>query len=312
MVSHKPGAALTRVASMLIAGLLLQGCVAAAIPVLAGGAIASREVANGDRDDGMAVQAGAAPEAQPEAPQDTAQDVATSATEAATDPSADSVEEITETPQVSAVPAAPSVSAKPGLTAIGPRKASSDYADFASYALAQSGLQSDQASSALLQNPGALDGVRAQCSAAKLAVLIDLDPAGGTIALDSYLEYDPGFVAQLETLRSQGLTIGWISQRLTLDAERVRSMLLESSLDQLGQDVLLLLPSFDQNKQQLRREFSQDYCLVAIAGDTFSDFDELFDYLKNPDAALRLNLLRNAGWFITPLPLTPAPQTTKE
>jgi hypothetical protein len=42
---------------------------------------------------------------------------------------------------------------------------------------------------------------------------------------------------------------------------------------------------------------------MAIAGDTKSDFDELFEYLKDPHAAEPLDELLGAGWFLTPLPL---------
>ena len=166
--------------------------------------------------------------------------------------------------------------------------------------------------SALLKNPGALDGQRAACSDAPHAVLIDLDPAGRMFALDNQVQGDPGLAAQLATLRRQGVTIGWISQRLVIDAERVRAVLMNAGLDPLGEDTLLLLASFEQNKQQRRRAFGQDHCVVAIAGDALTDFDELFDYLKNPDSAIRLNPLRDAGWFTTPVPLAKQAPLSKQ
>jgi hypothetical protein len=43
--------------------------------------------------------------------------------------------------------------------------------------------------------------------------------------------------------------------------------------------------------------------VVAIAGDARSDFDELFDYLMDPSAALPIEALLDAGWFLTPPPL---------
>lgn len=42
---------------------------------------------------------------------------------------------------------------------------------------------------------------------------------------------------------------------------------------------------------------------IAIAGDEPADFDELYSYLKSDDAALGLNEMFGAGWFLTPLPI---------
>ena len=271
------GQSVMRGSILIGAALMLQGCLVAAIPMVAGGAMASRDVINESRDD----------RASAPAPAETAAAPASTALTSASDADLAAVSE----------------------TAVEPTKdqsaSSSAYTDFASYALTQAMLAEGSAQSAILENPGALDGARAACAGVPAAVLIDLDPAGKMLALEGATQSDPAFASQLELLRRQDVTIGWISQRLVIDAERVRAQLANAGLDPLGEDVLLLLNSFDQNKQQRRRAFGQSHCLVAIAGDTMTDFDELFDYLKNPDSALRLNSLRNAGWFITPLPLMP-------
>ncbi len=272
------GQSVMRGSILIGAALMLQGCLVAAIPMVAGGAMASRDVINESRDD----------RASTSSPAETAAAPTPTALTSASDADLAAVSETAVEPTNSQSAAAASA-----------------YTDFASYALTQAMLADGSAQSAILENPGALDGARAACVGVPAAVLIDLDPAGKMLALEGAMQSDPAFASQLELLRRQDVTIGWISQRLVIDAERVRAQLANAGLDPLGEDVLLLLNSFDQNKQQRRRAFGQSHCLVAIAGDTMTDFDELFDYLKNPDSALRLNSLRNVGWFITPLPLMP-------
>jgi len=277
------GHQLMRACVLISAALMLQGCLVAAIPMVAGGALASRDVINENRDNSAPAPGPAARPATPPAEPTTADAMLAANSEPAT--------KQPEPTQTSTPP-------------VRGHAASSAYTSFASYALMQAALADGEAQSAVLENPGALDGARAQCAKAPIAVLIDLDPAGKMLALEGAMQLDPAFSSQLELLRRQDVTIGWISQRLVINAERIRTKLAGAGLDPLGEDVLLL-PSFDQSKQQRRHAFGQDHCLVAIAGDEQTDFDELFGYLKNPDAALRLNSLRDAGWFITPLPLLP-------
>lgn len=284
---------LLRVVPAMGAAFMLQGCLVAALPVVAGGALATRDAVKESRQDA----APAAPSgevsvaAQPETPSGTPETPGEEGWR---------VSQLTELP-------APSGS---GLGALG---AGADdaraYSGFAAYALAQAD-GSQERQSALLVNPGALDGQRKPCGDTPPAVLIDLDPWSGLVDVDGNTANKPELAAQLEQLRRQDVTIGWISGRLAIDAERIRARLAQSGLDPLGEDTLLLMQSLDQSKQRKRASFGRDYCLVAIAGDIDSDFDELFDYIKNQDMALRLSPLRNAGWFITPLPLTTMPLAT--
>ncbi|MEP5936984.1 MAG: hypothetical protein ABJ239_01525 [Erythrobacter sp.] len=269
-----------RIPAIIVAALMLQGCLAAAIPVVAGSVLASRDVIQeGQENSGdLALAPSVTPNSGPEIAGDA---------------------DASRAPQANVVPKATQSPAS--LAAI---------SNFASYTARQASLGQGEAQSALLKNPGALDGVRANCGDTPSAVLIDLDPDGGILPIDNEMVSNQALSSALDRLRSQGVTIGWISGRLTIDAESVREKLIAGGLDPLGQDTLLLMQSFDQNKQQRRREFGRDYCVLAISGDTLSDFDELFVYLKNQDSALRLNPLRDAGWFITPLPLNPSQAPT--
>jgi hypothetical protein len=53
----------------------------------------------------------------------------------------------------------------------------------------------------------------------------------------------------------------------------------------------------------LREDAQRDVCVIAIAGDRKGDFDELFDYLRDPASGESLDYLLGAGWFILPPPL---------
>ena len=289
-----------RTAALICAALMLQGCLAAAIPVVAGSMMASRDVIKESSEDADGDQTGVVQVA-----------LAAPTTDPAplTQSSEGGAEGVGE-PMSEAQQTGASEPAKPTIMPAGPT--SYAYANFAAYSLAQAVPGTGTLQSALLANPAALDGERLQCGEAPPAVLIDLDPVGGMFALEGSAIGDTALAAQLDMLRRQGVTVGWISQRLMIDAERVRATLVNSGLDPIGEDTLLLLQSFGQSKQQRRHAFGQDHCLVAIAGDTLSDFDELFDYLKDQNAAMRLHTLRDAGWFIAPPPLAPqAPETTE-
>lgn len=286
------------------AALMLQGCLAAAIPVIAGGALATRDVA---REAGRST----GPKAQTSEPTGEVRVAGTAS--AATPPPSAAIPQssaTTDSAQDWRVSELTELPAPTGAGVAAGGSAPGTYNAFASYALAQAALAPKEAKSAVLANPGSLDGKRVECRSQPRAVLIDLDPDGRMFALDGAIPSDPGIVAKLDQLRRQDVTIGWISSRLMIDAERIRDRLSASGLDPLGEDTLLLMNSFDERKQTRRAAFASDYCLIAIAGDTMSDFDELYDYLKNPDMATRLFALRNAGWFITPPPITSTPLAT--
>lgn len=274
---------------------MLQGCLVAALPVVAGGALATRDAVRESQQPTPSetpvgeVSVDGAPLAVPPASSEV------TGVDAAETGASDQTWRVTELADLPA----PTTSARGD-----PGTANAAYSRFTSYALSQAALTPSDAASAVLANPGSLDGRRAECADLPPAVLIDLDPENGLVPIDYAVANNPDLAAHLEELRRRGVTVGWISGRLMIDAEHIRARLAEAGLDPLGEDTLLLMRRFDERKQGKRQAFASDYCLVAIAGDTLSDFDELFDYLKNQDMAIRLSGLRDAGWFMTPLPLT--------
>jgi len=181
---------------------------------------------------------------------------------------------------------------------------------FVSYALNRAADKAN-AESALL-TPGAevsLTEQRLPCPESHPAVIVDLDNGPATFAPGNGVAPSPGLAEGLARLREADVVVLWLSKA---DANRVREVadaLQVSGLDPTGRDPLLLMRNADDRKQTLRQEANLDVCVIAIAGDQRGDFDELFDYLRNPDLALGLEGMIGAGWFISPAPLgqQPAP-----
>ncbi len=144
------------------------------------------------------------------------------------------------------------------------------------------------------------------CRASEPAVIVDLDVGPAAFAPGTAAQPAPGLAAALARLRAEGIVVLWLSQ---IDANRVNDVaqaLRDSGLDAGGRDPLLLVRNKDERKQVLREEAGEDVCILAIAGDRRSDFDELFDYLRDPASASALDVMVGAGWFLAPAPLEPA------
>ena len=88
-------------------------------------------------------------------------------------------------------------------------------------------------------------------------------------------------------------------------APEVAQWVRSSGLDPQGQDQFLLLRTADDRKQLLREDANKDVCVVAVAGDARGDFDELFDYFRDPAGAIGLEPMMGRGWFEVP-PLSAA------
>ena len=250
---------------------LLSGCIAlAALPVLAGGAM----IAGGNVKIGAATPNPGAPKlVRRKVPERTAGAPA---------------EGIALT-TLSALPAPTSLAPDP-------------WAELVSYALAQvpAGAEQPLGRSALLISGSSLELPRRRpCAARDPAVIVDLDRAAETQGATP----PQNLGTQLEQLRAAGIVVVWISSRPAAEVAQVAASLRASGLDPAGTDPLLLLRTPSDRKQALREEAALDVCPIAIAGDRKGDFDELFDYLRDPQAATGLDSLLGSGWFIVPPPL---------
>lgn len=263
-----------------LAGSSLSGCVAiAAIPVVAGGAVARTAT---DDQPGPSVRV------------ETSNDgIAASAPGAELESAGLSVFET-----ISIENAAPGLAASTAAPMQSP-----EVAEFVRYSTERAFAfsQGDEAmTTAVLSEPSALDGERLECAPndeREPAVLIDLDPGDEAFRDGSPLP-DPSVALSLKVLRSEGVTIAWISENSAATADIVRDALTKSGLDPDAEDTLLLMRYPGDRKQTRRKEFAAETCLIAIAGDRRADFDELYDYLTNRNAAIELEALINNGWFL--------------
>ena len=290
-MAEKAPARLVVASLMLLAASALSGCTAAAIPIVAGGAVMVKSVEPAEKP-------------QPSEEVKAAQKAAQSSPAAA------------PTPAESAAPAVHVPLASLQLTSFDPA-----FARFAERALSMmaepngsetTGKEDKEVArpSALLADPVALDGKRARCLADQpTSVLIDLDPAEGAFAPPARPASLPEHAAALASLREAGIFIGWVSQNSVIETGAVRSALEQSGLDPSGGDVLLLIAGEDDRKQSLRENFARSACIIAIAGDERADFDERFRYLRNPAAGARLDRLIGDAWHLI-RPIFPSTSST--
>lgn len=251
--------------------MMLGGCVAAAIPLAAGGVVLRNEALGGDE-----------PDSDEAGDERTGRDSGAIATEGE--------------------PFAPTL-APPGA-----------YEAFFAYAREQASLDPVAAPrhSAILAAPGLLQPETTECSVRPSAVLVDLDPASGARDFAA-LPPDPALAQGLHALRLEGVFVFWISDASAAEAGALRKRLTATGLDPTTDDGILLMRRAEDRKQLRRKELAQTHCLVAILGDERSDFDELYDYLKDPAAASELEALIGSGWFLAPTLLdTPTLLSTKE
>lgn len=155
--------------------------------------------------------------------------------------------------------------------------------------------------SALIQQPPSTDmPKRLACGSPVPAVVIDLDDGAAVFVPDRLARAPTALADGLARLRQAGTVVLWISRLPAARAGEVAQALRKSGLDPQGQDQLLLIRKRDDRKQLLRQDASKDVCIVAIAGDERGDFDELFDFLRNPGGAVGLYQMMGQGWFLVP------------
>ena len=195
------------------------------------------------------------------------------------------------------------------LTALPPPDAVRDAADpwqrFAAYAADRAARFADgpDGSSVLLQRGTQIALPRMQdCAAEVPAVVIDLDAGTGVFVPRQGLTPPPGLSESLTRIRTAGAVVLWVTALPAARVGEVAEALRQSGLDPAGSDPLLLARSPGDRKQVLREEANKDVCVIAIAGDRKGDFDELFDYLRDPRSGDSLDYLLGAGWFIVPPP----------
>jgi len=186
---------------------------------------------------------------------------------------------------------------------------SSPWQLFLDYALAQGAAlaEAERPESTLLVPDGLLTTPRRRpCITRFPAVVIDLDKAETPFAPDPALRPSPGLAAGLAALRKAGIVVLWLADLPASRVGEVAGTLRASGLDADGKDQFLLIRNGEDRKQTLREQANADVCIVAIAGDQRGDFDELYDYLRDPNGAPGLEGMIGSGWFLVPPPLDAA------
>ncbi|GAB5487036.1 MAG: hypothetical protein Pars2KO_06060 [Parasphingorhabdus sp.] len=147
-----------------------------------------------------------------------------------------------------------------------------------------------------------------ECAGKPLAVVIDLDDEDKSDLKSAETLYrQHGLIEALHRLRAEGISVIWLSDEPLSSAETISAILSEGGLSENATDDFLFLNRGDKDRKQLRlRDAAKIYCVVAIAGDRRADFDELYDYLLNPNGAIALEPMFGNGWFLTPPPLVVA------
>jgi hypothetical protein len=182
------------------------------------------------------------------------------------------------------------------------------YLNFSQFALAQAARR-DQGlgvrSAVLVEQVSLMQPETVACQAKPLAVMIDLDAGTAPVQDEESLTRPLGSL--FEEMRDAGIRLIWISGR--------RQSEVASTIDPLRQgvnpaikaeDLISLQEKSGLRKQERRWNLAQYYCIAAVAGDQKNDFDELFDYVRNPAYAESLDKFWNQGWFLVPHPASVA------
>ncbi|HVR92036.1 MAG TPA: hypothetical protein VHG29_13225 [Novosphingobium sp.] len=293
--------------------LALSGCVAAAIPVLAGGLIARKETG----EDKPATTPSHAPVKPIVEVLDSDYSLPPTGEPAQVPPGLIAVALVPPAPEPIPTPAAelmptaqPAIVARSSISAPSAATTSSatPYAAFARFAIAHAPpLPAGKVRrSALVDQDSITSEPRlADCGDGPPAVAIDLDKGGTPFDLTDPPFPANGLAEQLTAIRSAGVTVLWSASLRVDAAPRLYTVLRASGLDPDRTDRLLLLRGGEERKQERRFAASRDWCILAVAGDTRGDFDELYDYLRDPAGPLAAALepTFGEGWFLVPPPI---------
>lgn len=205
--------------------------------------------------------------------------------------------------QGSALAAGDNVSAEPSaLQRLALLDTNHPYLPLARYALEQTERRAagrEVRSAVLVERVSLIEPKAIECGTKPFAVLIDMDEAPG----ETIVEGEPkGFGELLQLLRDSDIAIGWISDRSTALLNDDLALLAAGENPPYRQGDIELFAWGGLTKQQQRHNLAASHCVLAIAGDRKSDFDELFDYLRDLDFAIRLEAWDNRGWFLLPYP----------
>ena len=177
------------------------------------------------------------------------------------------------------------------------------YAQFTQFAARSAQATGNERRSAILADSTSLKPETKVCGGEQPAVVVDIDPGDATFDPAAVSATQPPLAYALMDLRRAGIAILWSSSVSQAREPDIHRALQQSGLDPLGSDALLLAARPGARKFEQVKSASEAYCIVAIAGDENSDFDDVFSYLADPAAAKDLQSLIGEGWFLAPPPI---------
>ena len=313
---------MTRVRALLTlgaAGLLCGGCVAAAIPIVAGGSIAGKRILGRDKPEAAPEPVAAATPAPIEAPGDA---TATLATPEARALALRLQASAAATAPASAESAAASLQAYQSLWAYVERQVAARKAG-------------EAVRSVVLAEGATLDAPRyVPCEAKPFAILFDLDESAAGSDPDARfrrwigdgsdeVSAVPGAVEGIDALRREGVQAIFTSARRPSGNNAAAAMLAKLGFGDFVPGKTLILRGGEPpiSGDHVRRAVASSYCVVAIVGDALGDFSDTFDAgdaARRPAAATETMVapLWGAGWFLLPNPVrstaTPTTELPKE
>jgi hypothetical protein len=286
MEQHRTAKSKWALLCVAAASLALSGCVAALVPIAAGGIIAKKQIDGRSR----ARKAEAAMEQQ-----------------AASDSTVQTSGEVLDTQPVipqQQVNGADTPAAMRATERLLFSNVRHPYLAMIIYALEQAERRrAGEAvrSAVLIEDVSLADPKVMECGGKQLAVIIDLDEAKDAGAPAAVNAGDLSVL--LETLREADIRIAWLSgDNEGAVQSRIAALQLGDAPAIKNQDLILFARKGGLRKQERRWELAKDHCVLAIAGDRNGDFDELYDYLRKADLAIRLEAFANRGWFNLPAP----------
>lgn len=291
------------------AGLLCGGCVAAAIPIVAGGSIAGKRILGRDKPEAEPEPVAAATPAPVEASEDATATLATLATPEARALALRLQASAAAAAPASAESAAASLQAYQSLWAYVERQVAARKAG-------------EAVRSVVLAEGATLDAPRyVPCDAKPFAILFDLDESAVGSDPDArfrrwigdgsdQVSAVPGAVEGIDALRREGVQAIFTSARRPSGNNAAAAMLAKIGFGEFVPGKTLILRGGEPpiSGDQVRRTVAASYCVVAIVGDALGDFSDTFDAgdaTRRPAAATETMVapLWGAGWFLLPNPV---------
>lgn len=204
--------------------------------------------------------------------------------------------------------AAQFISAQAGANAIQPDpEPVSGYRALANYALAVAAKEGGAVRPSALIDPSTINvwpNAR-PCAADRLAIVVDLDPD-----LRVFDPNDPplpadDIITELDRVRKAGVVIVWATALLETNESAVRTVLAATEVSPANADILVMA-SRRFSKYDRIHQLASNLCIIAMGGDRIGDFEQAYDYLKDPKGPIANVLAAHVGldWFLVPTPIS--------